>query len=300
MSRPCGHSLSIFLAALAFAGLFAADASAFTVDVKDGAGNAVSGFRWLVEEDTTHLVVPGTFDAESPGVGIHSSHAPVLANGHEDGSSVDIDLPDDGRYMVSVLPDEGYTMSGANVACGQTDRSRSLSTPTRSRPPRSWCWPSTTTIATLPDIPAEQGLEGFTVQLSDMVGQQMLDAFGNMLGTTYMLDADGTFVLDGDGNPIVDMMGDGLILTDANGEALIKYLAPGKYGVRVIPPGGEGWIQTATIEGTPPSTPGWGPASRPTWSSSGLQPGTSSSASSRRWTCPPAHDGHRAPSPARS
>ena len=45
-------------------------------------------------------------------------------------------------------------------------------------------------------------------------------------------------------------MGDGVITTDANGDALIQNLAPGKYGVSVVPPVGQGWIQTSTIEGT--------------------------------------------------
>ena len=43
--------------------------------------------------------------------------------------------------------------------------------------------------------------------------------------------------------------GKGFVLTDADGYALIENLAPGKYGVKVIPPAGEAWQQTATIEG---------------------------------------------------
>ena len=31
----------------------------------------------------------------------------------------------------------------------------------------------------------------------------------------------------------------------------IKYIPPGKYGTRAVPPPGETWIQTSTIEGTP-------------------------------------------------
>ncbi len=80
-----------------------------------------------------------------------------------------------------------------------------------------------------------------------------MDAFGNMLGTTYMTDLNtGEFILDGEGNPIVDQMGDMIIETNEDGEALVKYLAPGKYGVQIVPPADEtGWIQTTTIEGTP-------------------------------------------------
>jgi hypothetical protein len=58
--------------------------------------------------------------------------------------------------------------------------------------------------------------------------------------------------LDGEGNPIVDQMGSMVIETDENGEAVIKYLAPGKYGIQIVPPPNQpGWIQTSTIEGTP-------------------------------------------------
>ena len=41
----------------------------------------------------------------------------------------------------------------------------------------------------------------------------MMDAFGHPLGTTYRQNADGSFVLDGDGAPVVDMMGMGVITT---------------------------------------------------------------------------------------
>ncbi len=37
----------------------AAHAARFTVNVVDGDGQPVTGFRWIVEEDNTHPVVPG-------------------------------------------------------------------------------------------------------------------------------------------------------------------------------------------------------------------------------------------------
>jgi len=100
-------------------------------------------------------------------------------------------------------------------------------------------------INNAPDLPVEQGLEGFSIVLEDAggrygmsAGMQSQDAFGNPLGTEY----------DADGN--VTQMGDGTILTDADGRATIKYLAPGKYGVQAVAPTGLGWQQTSTIEGT--------------------------------------------------
>ena len=84
----------------------------------------------------------------------------------------------------------------------------------------------------------------------DQFGQQATDAFGNILGTTYQQNTDGSFIVDDEGSPIVDVPGNG-ITTDATGNALIKNLPPGKYGVRAVPRDGKPWIQTATIEGTP-------------------------------------------------
>ena len=39
---------------------------AFTVNVVDQDGNPVNGFRWLVEEDTTNVVTPGTVFGKDP------------------------------------------------------------------------------------------------------------------------------------------------------------------------------------------------------------------------------------------
>ena len=47
-----------------------------------------------------------------------------------------------------------------------------------------------------------------------------------------------------------DAKGDGTLKTGADGTLLIKYLAPGKYGIQIVPPAGSNWHQTATIEGT--------------------------------------------------
>ncbi len=99
----------------------------------------------------------------------------------------------------------------------------------------------------------EAMLGGWTVFIYDMGGQMMTDTFGNPIGTVY----------DGDGNRV--RLGDGTLhtMTEAEvgdparnpyglavGEVLVKGLAPGKYGMQIVPPAGQEWQQTATIEGT--------------------------------------------------
>ncbi len=108
--------------------------------------------------------------------------------------------------------------------------------------------------------PLNGGLGGALVTITEAAGKQLTDVFGNPLGTRY--GPDGTTVIQ---------MGTGVISTmtvrDVNnpalnpdklkvGEAIIKNLAPGKFGVTIVPPqfddSGQpiGWIQTSTIEGT--------------------------------------------------
>jgi len=238
---------------------------ALDIDAVDPLGSPVSGFRYLVELDTTLPVTPGAEVADSLAVNIHTSYAPVVASGHTDTNSVNVALPSDRRYMVSILPDADHTISGGNVAIGQTSVTvivNSLPLPTAQI--SVFVFHDNHSINNAPDLLAEPGLAGFGIIVSDIAGQQMMDAFSNMLGTTYVTDpCTGEFILDPDGNPIVDQLGDGIILTDANGEALIKYLAPGKYGIQAVPPPAEeGWIQTSTIEGTP-TVDAWVKANEP-------------------------------------
>ncbi len=226
----------------------------FTLTVQEPNGAPVNGYRWLVEKDISYNHIPGVPVGDSLGVGIHMSHAPVLISGRTDPntSSVAIILPTDQRYMVSVLPDSGHTMGGANVAIDQNDVIVTVNTlPLPTALITIYVFEDNQSINGAMDLPAEPGLEGFSVLLFDQLGQMMYDAFGNMLGTTYQQDPNGQFILDPDGAPVVDTPGTGVILTDPNGEAVIRYLPPGKYGIRIVPPLGTDWIQTSTLEGTP-------------------------------------------------
>lgn len=221
-----------------------------TLTVQEPNGAPVNGYRWLIQEDTTHYVVPGMPVADSISVSIHNSYAPVVLKGHSDTSVVDINVPANKRYVVAVLPDADHGMSGHLVDLDQTAVTVVVNRfPIPTAQITVFAFHDNYSINNAPDV-GEAGLEGFTVIIADAGGRQMMDAFGNPLGTTYQQNPDGSFLLDAEGTPVVDMMGTGVITTDANGEATIKYIAPGKYGVQVIPIAGEGWVQTSTIEGT--------------------------------------------------
>jgi len=239
------------------------EAQAFTLNVVDQNGNPVSGFRWLVEEDTTLPVTPGALVADSLSLNIHTSYAPVAASGYEPGSSAVVNLPDTARYMVSVLPDDGHTLSGINVPIGAGSVTVTVNSfPVPTAQISVLVFNDNNPINNAPDA-GEQGLADFSITISDAAGPLSQDAFGNPLGTTYQQDVNGNFIFDADGNPIVETLGSGVITTDADGRALIKFIPPGKYGIVITAPHGEPWVQTTTIEGTP-TIDAWVKAGEPT------------------------------------
>lgn len=275
----------LFGMVLCLGAAFAADVGAFTLNVTDSDGKPVTSYRWLLEEDNTNLTVPGANVADSVSNTIHNSYAPVVLRGTSGAASVVVDIPasmSDKRFYVSVLPTEGYGMAGTTVSVGQ----ETVNVVVDALP-----WPTSQfSVYAFVDQnlinngadPIEQGLGGAGIFLYDYAGQVFYDAFGNPLGTLYVLNADGSPQLDDTGAPVVDVLGNGVITTltqydfdrasDPNhpdydpkanpwglnvGEALVKYIVPGKYGIRVIPPEEDDagktmtWTQTTTIEGTP-------------------------------------------------
>ena len=225
------------------------------IDVTDPSGTPVSGFRWLLEEDNTDQPIPGELVSDSLSVGIHKSHAPVFDSGRAAGSSATVEVPGDRPFFVSVLPDSGHTLSGARVEPGQTQVTVIVNPyPVPTAQISILAFKDTSPLNNAPELPVEEGLEGFTVVIRDAGGQQMMDAFANPLGTKYVFDAVTGDPVMVDGAPVVEAMGNGIIKTGIAGEVLIRFLPPGKYGVQIIPPAmppGQEWIQTTTIEGTP-------------------------------------------------
>ncbi len=227
-----------------------AEAFDYLIRVRDENNSPVSGFRWLIQKDNTNLTVPGARVADSIALDIHNSYAPVVVKGHEATDSVLVTIPDGVRYFVSVLPDAGFTLGGAQMpAFGQFDYNGNTVTvkvnsfPVPTAQISVFVFKDHERINGVVDA-HETGLAGASIQLHDAAGQVTQDAFGNPLGTEY----------DALGN--VTAVGDGSIVTKATdpepGRVVIKYLTPGKYGIIVTPPPPTGtWIQTSTIEGTP-------------------------------------------------
>jgi len=238
---------------------------------------------------------------------IHKGYAPLAAAGRSDGAVVTVDVPTDKRYFVSVLPFTGHGNSGAPVAVGQgavTAVVNALPIPTAQISVLAFVDHSP--VNNVFDL-GEIGLGGCSIQMSDAAGPLSADAFGNPLGTQYQFTLIGGVMVpvrDVDGNPVVTVLGNGTLSTltlddycaakgllpdpATNacsaatqaaqparnpygikvGEALIKYLAPGKYGLVVVPPRTDAngvtmiWSQTATIEGTP-TVDAWVKANEP-------------------------------------
>ena len=251
--------------------LWTGNAQALTINVQDPLGNPVSGFRWLIEEDTTHPVTLPLTDpplagdpalvSDSLSVDIHRSYSPIAlddngnpAMGHATGSSVQvgISITANDRYVLSVLPDADYTIGGATIANLVED---SVTVTVNPMPLSTaqisvFVFHDNYPINNVPDLPQELGLEGISIVVVDLAGQVIKDAFGNPLGTIYQVDAEGNVNYNPDGTPAIVSMGDGTVLTDADGHAIVRYLVPGKYELQAIPPTGSGWQQTSTLEGT--------------------------------------------------
>ncbi len=228
--------------ALLLVGIAPEAAQALTVNVVDGAGQPVAGFRYLVETDTTWPVVPGQPSAGTLGFQVHTSYSPVAASGRSATAQAQIAL-EPGRYYLSVLPVGAYTLSGQPVEVGAVDTGAVTvvvnPNPIKTAQISVLTFHDHAPMNAAPDQPAEEPLAGFKVIVFDLLGHQMADAFGNPIGSIYLPDGS------------LDLPGHGYVLTDLDGQALVKNLAPGKYGVRVIPPAGQDWVQTSTIEGTP-------------------------------------------------
>ncbi|MCP4875189.1 MAG: hypothetical protein GY896_06895, partial [Gammaproteobacteria bacterium] len=258
-----------------------------TVDTTavNGAGDkiieSVSGFRYLVEEDTTYKPKLGVQDLDSLSFQFHKSHNPVAISGETltaTDTTVTIDVPDGTpatgadpavpkHYFVSVLPYNGHSLGGGAISVveGNVDMNiRVNKYPLPAAQISVWIFEDNNPLNGAIDLDelglACEDINGdgcslneipFSVKLFDAAGQYGMagghvtwDIYGNPVGTEY--DANGDVVFTPEGDAV-----NGFILKpDAEGKLLIKNLVPAKYGVEIVPPAGSGWHQTSTIEGT--------------------------------------------------
>jgi hypothetical protein len=264
------------------------DAASLTINLVDSkTGAAVTGipYRWLVQLDTTYNHIPGkpAVAGEDLSVSFHKSYAPVVGAGDTAGAAANatnpyLDPSRDNplptldpaqRYFVSVMPSAidadtppAYNMGGAPAVLG-TDGTFTATVALSPLPVPTaqisvLVFEDKHPINNEPEVPEENGLAGFSLQILDTGGTLGItggpisnDAFGHKLGTTYVLDQNGNPDMSCDG-PCVLAEGSGVITTDASGQALVKYLPPGRWSVIAIPPDmppGQEWHQTSTLEG---------------------------------------------------
>jgi len=212
----------------------------------------------------------------------HAATTGAGLSGNTDLSTVTIDDVPDGRYYVSILPFADHSISGQPVRVAAGDGGTVTVVVQRQPIPTAqiaiYLFHDNAPVNGVPDLPEETnpapGEPGnidwstFSLFLEEpagrygMAGGQVIqDAFGNPLGTVYQkgcdengqpdLDPFSNFgCFDADGNPIVVTLGDGTLHPNPDGTMLVENLSPGKYGIVMIPPTGENWQQTSTIEGT--------------------------------------------------
>jgi large repetitive protein len=232
--------------------------------VQEPGGGPVSDYRWLVQEDATFHVNPA-----APGdpkdmlsTNFHKSYMPVVAQGcvgagcNPDNADVPVAafnqaaLDPAKYYYVSVLPNDagsgvGHTLGGVPIPPGTSNESVTVIVNNQPIPTAQLSvivFEDNAPTNGVPDS-TEPGLGGFQITLEDAGGRYGISG--------------GTMGQDAYGNPLKNSLAcapastAGVILTCPDGTALIKDLAPGKYGVVAVAPGGpDHWTQTSTIEGT--------------------------------------------------
>ncbi|MET0026521.1 MAG: hypothetical protein ABW101_02695 [Candidatus Thiodiazotropha sp.] len=256
------------------------NAAQFNLNVVDAAGNAVNGFRWVIEQDTTFAVDP-TNPSTDPdnllSLDFHRSHHPVATgetdasslNGQTDGSAATISNIAPGRYYVSVLPFAGHSISGGpvTVVADAADPSNvidNLTVTVQAQPiPTAqisiYLFHDNSPINGAPDLPEETnpapGEPGhvdwsqFNLFLEEpggrygMAGGQVIqDAFGSPLGTVYREDCGIDHQPDAD--PLTNFICfvDGAPIVESLGNGTLQPNSEGLLVVKNMAPGKYGII----------------------------------------------------------
>ena len=117
--------LNVILTVLVFTTMVSVQAADFTLNVEDANGDAVSGFRWLLQEDTTYAVDPANPAdlTDQLSTNFHRSYHPPAQD--MDGEPLSGNVASDSltvtrvrqgrRYYLTVFPYSGFAMSGKPV-----------------------------------------------------------------------------------------------------------------------------------------------------------------------------------------
>lgn len=225
--------------------------------VEAGGSTTIAEYKYLVNVDNTGNPNqpydagcspddPGYPDScDWPSIRTVPGAAPIFTQGNQDDfngvTMSGFDLPD-GKYLVSVTVN-GYKIGGIHFTV-PLQGSGIVTVALQPHPLPA----ATMRIRVFEDNASvngqldtdEHGLEGFHVVINDILGQVSTDVFGNPLCTTY----------DAGGNPTGINVA-GCIYSDANGDMAIPNLGPNRYDVSVVPPPGQTWLETTTLEGSP-------------------------------------------------
>ncbi len=241
----------------------------------DGAGvtkgDAVDTFRYIINVDNTGTTeqrspAPGTgCSADDPGYPASCTwpsisevpHAsPIYTQGDQGDltGGQSLDLPD-GRYLISVLAD-GFKIDGAHFTM-PLEAPGLVTVAVQPNPLPD----STLRAQVFADIAptngaidqGDEGLAGFVGHINDTLGEVTTDVYGNPLCTKYVGEDPVTHVipdgsLDGDRVPVIETIG-GECISDSTGMLTIPHLGSNRYAMSAIPPDGQTWIQTTTLEG---------------------------------------------------
>ncbi|WP_344115017.1 hypothetical protein [Kribbella alba] len=192
-----------------------------------------------------------------------SGFAPIVAQGTEaDLSDTTVlgNLPP-GKYLISVTAD-GFKIDGQHftVTSGETTHTevRMNPTPLPLTTLRIQVFNDSVPVDGTYEVDAEQGLAGFSANLTDVLGLVSTDYYGNPLCTVYKhANANGTgaMLFDGNNKAIVDTAkSTGKCTSDSTGQIVIPNMGPNRYAATVTPPPpvpGQTyqWVQTTTLEG---------------------------------------------------
>ncbi len=219
-------------------------------------GDPVAEYEYIINVDNTGdptqsadpgggclATDPGYPDScDWPSIRAVPGAAPIYTQGNQDDFGPGVSMQP-GKYLISVLAD-GYKMGGAHftVEAGGTLPAVEVALQPHPLPTatvRIKVFNDISSVNGQFDAPAEQGLAGFTAVINDIGGEISADMFGNQLCSEY--DAGGNFT-----GTVTNCLE-----SDANGDIVIPNVGSNRYDVIVIPPDGQTWIETTTLEGSP-------------------------------------------------